>query len=59
MWGTDWPYSGIFYSNLDAHPEAIRIDLGSTCRMATIRITVDGRTVVDDSNCSSHSEWRP
>ena len=59
VWGTDWPYSGIFYSNLDAHPETIRIQLGGTCRMASINIMVDRRTVVDDSNCSSHSEWRP
>lgn len=59
IWGTDWPYSGVFYSNPDDPPATIRIRIGGTCRMASIHIEVDGRTVVDESNCSSHSEWRP
>lgn len=59
VWGTDWPYSGIFYSNVDVHPQAIRITLDGTCRMANININVDGKTVVHETNCSSHKEWKP
>ena len=59
VWGTDWPYSGVFWNNPETRVETIRIQTAGTCRMASIRITVDDKTVVNESNCSSHSEWTP
>lgn len=59
FWGTDWPYSGVFWNNPDARPTHVGIYPSGTCRMADIKITVDGTAVVDISNCSPHSEWKP
>lgn len=59
-WGTDYPYSGVFWSDIyNSDWREIRIRLDGTCRMADIEIKVDGTTVVSETNCSSHSEWKP
>ena len=58
--GTDFPYSGVFWD--EAYNNSwnnIRITMGGAVRTASINIKVGGNTVVDESNCSSHSEWRP
>ncbi|MBP5222479.1 MAG: hypothetical protein J6Z35_04875 [Lachnospiraceae bacterium] len=58
--GTDFPYSGIFWNDIYNNSwEDIDITLGGTCRMADITITVGGKTVVNEENCSSHDEWTP
>ena len=53
--GTDWPYNGIFWKADMAAPENMYIEWGGGVRHAWIEITVDGKRVVDESNCSSHS----
>lgn len=52
--GTDWPYNGIFWKADMAAPENMYIEWGGGVRHAWIEITVDGKRVVDESNCSSH-----
>lgn len=59
VWGTDWPYSGVFWSKPDERPTHLDIYPAGSVRMASITIKLDGKTVVDESNCSSHSEWTP
>lgn len=61
-WGTDFPYSGVFWTNNYAYNDydSIFINITGTCRNANIRIWVgDNKKVVDQSNCSAHSEWKP
>ena len=59
-WGTDFPYSGVFWSDLnDTNGSDISISFGGTCRRAEINIYVGDKTVVSETNCSAHSEWKP
>ena len=55
--GTDWPYSGVFYTADKGAASKINIEWGGACRTAWIEIKVDDKTVVDNTNCSSHSEY--
>lgn len=58
--GTDFPYSGVFWNDVYNYGwDEINIELSGTCRMADIEISVGGRKVVDEWNCSSHTEWTP
>ena len=56
-WGTDWPYSDVFWTVDKGAAKEIKIEWGGGVRTAWIEITVDGTKVVDDTNCSSHSEY--
>ncbi len=56
VWGTDWPYTGPFWSLKDGPAKDIRIEWGGTVRCAWIKITVDGREVVHNTNCDSHDK---
>lgn len=56
-WGTDWPYSGVFWKAEQGAVEKIFIEWGGGCRTAWIEITVDDTKIVDNTNCSSHSEY--
>ena len=59
-WGTDYPYSGVFWNNIyDTNWDTIDINLGGTVRMANIEIKVGNKTVVKEDNCSRHIEWTP
>jgi len=57
--GTDFPYSGVFWNKPDTQVSDIDIKTSGGVRTASITIQVDGKTVVNESNCSSHSEWTP
>ena len=60
VWGTDWPYSNVFWTAAQTEQEAptdINIEMGGTVRMADIEITVNGKTVVDVTNCDSHNRY--
>ena len=59
MWGTDWPYSGVFWSDVNTPVNNICISSSGMCRTASLKIEVNGRTVFDDWNLSSHDEWKP
>ena len=52
--GTDWPYNDVFWKADMAAPENMYIEWGGGVRSAWIEITVDGKRVVDESNCSRH-----
>ena len=56
-WGTDWPYSDVFWTVDNGAAKEIKIEWGGGVRTAWIEITVDDKKVVDDTNCSSHSEY--
>ena len=59
-WGTDYPYSGVFWNDIyNTNWRYININLGGTVRMADIEIKVGEKTVVNETNCSAHSEWKP
>ncbi|SDM22013.1 hypothetical protein SAMN05216520_13612 [Kandleria vitulina] len=54
--GTDWPYSDIFWTIDKGRAKDINIDWGGTVRHSKIKIKVNGNTIVNKSNLSSHSE---
>lgn len=54
--GTKWPYTDVFYTSDKPAPNDIYIEWGGTSYNTYIEITVNGKRVVDQSNCSSHSE---
>ena len=59
-WGTDYPYSGVFWNDIyNTNWHYIDINLGGTVRMADIEIKVGEKTVVNETNCSRHNEWKP
>ena len=73
-WGTDFPFSRVFWNEPYRNVSDIRISWGGGVRNASITITVDHnapwwaikgtnldqqRTGIWDTNCSSHSEWKP
>lgn len=57
VWGTDWPYSNVFWKAEQGAVENIFIEWGGGVRTAWIEITVDDDKVVDNTNCSSHDEY--
>ena len=57
VWGTDWPYSDVFWHQQDGVAEDIFIEFGGTARNAWIQIRVNGSTAVHDSNCDSHTRY--
>ena len=71
IWGTDFPYSGVFWDNTGARMNSIYIDYGGGCRNVNIKImavyteagdnykTEKKREVVNEKNCSAHKEWKP
>ena len=59
VWGTDFPYSGIFWNNPDQDVSSVVINLSGLARMVILYINVNGSVVYSDQNCASHSEWKP
>lgn len=60
VWGTDWPYSNVFWNAEKSEQEDVRnieISTGGTVRWSNITIKVNGSTVFEDSGCSSHSRY--
>ena len=56
-WGTNWPYSDVFWRANQGAADNINIEWGGICRAAWIKIKVNDREVVNNSNCSSHSPY--
>ncbi len=59
-WGTDWPYSNVFWTAEQSEQEAVRnidINMGGLARNAKITIKVNDKVVVYDSDCDSHSRY--
>ncbi len=59
-WGTDWPYSGVFWTcpNGDT-AKKIEIYCAGLARNVEFYLEVNDHPVVFDKNCSSHSQWKP
>ena len=57
VYGTDWPYSDVFWHLQDGVAEDILIEYGGTAKAAWIKIYVNGSIVVYDSYCESHERY--
>ena len=58
-WGTDWPYSDVFWTAADSEREKVEdiyIYMGGYSTSATIDIYVNDEEVVSEGNFSSHEE---
>ena len=59
-WGTDHPYSGVFWTDDDNTDwDSIYIITFGTCRMVDIDIYMGDERVVHEDDCDAHSEWTP
>ena len=59
-WGTDYPYSGVFWTDIyNTDWELISIVLSGGCRTADTWIRINDNTIVNELDGSSHNEWRP
>lgn len=64
VWGTDWPFSRIFWTDVNNPVKKIEIINQGFVRNVDVAIsveTVSGQNgyYFRDSNCSSHKEWKP
>lgn len=59
FWGTDYPYSGVFWNNPDTRVNKIKIYSWGEARTAGLTINVNKKTIYDEYNLSSHKEWKP
>ncbi|MBP5164251.1 MAG: thiol-activated cytolysin family protein [Lachnospiraceae bacterium] len=55
--GTDWPYSGVFWTLDKGAAEDIEITWGGFVRSVSFSIKVNGNQIFSDSDCSSHDEY--
>jgi hypothetical protein len=67
-WGTDFPYSGIIWDNVEDVVFDIDIGTNGGCRNANVYIKIcydkprdpsNYYRVIEEKNCSSHDEWTP
>lgn len=59
VFGTDWPFSGVFYRDTSTPVKQLSVTAGGTVRMVDITLKVNNKVVYSESNCDSHSEWKP
>lgn len=59
VWGTDWPYSGVFWDKIDTRVNSIKIYSWGEVRTPGLNIRVNNKTIFDEYNLSSHNEWHP
>ena len=58
-WGTDFPYSGVFWENIYYTDwKEIKISFSGICRCAFTAIYLDDMRVFYDEGCPSHEEWK-
>ncbi len=55
--GTNWPYSGVFWTLDKGAAEDIEITWGGTVRSVSFSIKVNGNQIFSDSDCDSHQEY--
>ena len=59
-WGTDFPYSGIFWNDIErSWADDIHITLNGFVRNVDVRIEVGESVPVNEKNCYAHKEWKP
>ena len=54
--GTDWPYTGVFWTIDKGAAENIEISWGGGARTVWFKINVNGNEIFSDSDCSSHDK---
>ena len=59
VWGTDFPFSGVFWNDPWRDVKSVEVRLGGIVRMASCFIKVNDKWVYTCDNCDSHSEWKP
>ena len=58
-WGTDWPYSDVFWTDAKTRVREISIYSWGEVRTPGIHISVNGEEVYDRYNLPSHKQWQP
>ena len=59
VWGTDFPYSGVFWDDPYTSVNEIEIIHQGLCRNVSVTISVDQKTIYYCYDSPSHSEWKP
>ena len=59
IWGTDFPYSGVFWNDPTRDVNSIMISLTGLVRAVEVTILVDDEVIYSCSNSDSHDEWKP
>ena len=57
--GTHWPFSGVFWRNVNEPVESVTCKTGGGYRNVSVDILVNQKTVYSCENCDPHSEWKP
>ena len=57
FWGTDWPYSGVFWNEINTPVEGIEIMLQGLVRNVSVPIYVNDELSFCNDDCDAHSEW--
>lgn len=68
VWGTDFPYSGVFWNEPDLDLREVEIAMMGGCRTVSVHMDikayneekgVSANRKIREDNCSSHKEWKP
>ena len=58
-WGTDWPFSGVFWWYPYTRISDLSISVGGMARSVEVYMFVNNTQAYGCSNCSSHDQWKP
>ena len=59
MWGTDWPFSAMFWNSTKEPARNISILISGGVRTPDVLIYVNDRQIYHNDNCSAHNQWIP
>lgn len=59
VWGTDFPYSGVFWNDPCRDVSSVEIHLSGLVRTVQCAIKVNGKWIYSCDDCDAHSEWKP
>ena len=63
VWGTDFPFSRVFLDEnckyFATEWDELQIQMWGAVRTACLDINLGDRAYLSETNCSSHSEWKP
>ena len=58
-WGTDWPFSRVFWYDEYSRISDLTIRVCGLPRLVNVHIWVNGVPYLSEYNCDSHNEWKP
>lgn len=58
-WGTDWPFSRVFWYDEYLRLSDLTIRVCGLPRFVNVHIWVNGVAYLSEYNCDSHNEWKP